>query len=90
VSSRKRAKNSNSISHSANVEARLRVVKSTIARSSREVSKMTVAELIEKLMDFPMDAPVFAVHAESDEYGEEYTIKRKPDPYKGVFGEVWI
>ena len=50
----------------------------------------TVAQLIEKLKEMPMDAPVFITYTICDEDGEEYTIEEEPNPYIGVFGKVWL
>ena len=49
----------------------------------------TVAQLIEKLKEMPMDAPVFITYTMCDEDGEEYTREEEPDPYIGVVGRVW-
>lgn len=50
----------------------------------------TVAQLIEKLKEMPMDAPVFITYIMCDEDGEEYTIEEEPNPYIGAFGKVWL
>ena len=50
----------------------------------------TVAQLIEKLQEMPMDAPVYVSYSVCDDDGEEYTIEEEPKPYLSIFGKVWL
>lgn len=54
---------------------------------------MKVSEAIEKLQNILKeegDLPIYCVWAESDEDGEEYTIKEDPFFYTSIFDEVHI
>jgi len=63
----------------------------TIDSSKRGGSKMkTVAQLIEELMEMPMNAPVYVTYSVCDDDGEEYTIEEEPKPYLSIFGKVWL
>lgn len=55
---------------------------------------MTVEELIEKLMEFPLDAEVVKAYSvpyeDGDGYWEEYTEEVEPCPSLVEEGKVWI
>ena len=51
---------------------------------------MTVEELIEKLMEFPMSSLVCLVHTEQDEDGEEYTVQHEPNLYQGTLAKYGL
>lgn len=49
-----------------------------------------LVNLLQGILKNDGDQPVFCVWSESDEDGEEYTIKEVPFVYQSVFDEVWI
>lgn len=51
------------------------------SQRTEERKKMTVEDLIIKLLEFPMNAEVVKTYSVSDDDGEEWTMEDEPVPY---------